>query len=723
MAKESVITRSEFVERGTSAADARDLLSLASEMLGTQLDVEKTLSHLADLVVPRMADWAAVDIVDEGMTFRRVGVAHVEAEGAELLRELHVRYPLRANEGQLRGRVLATLQPIALYEVDDDELRNLARDDTHYDMLRRLGVRSAMWVPLIVRDRVVGVLSSGYRDGERRYTPVDLHLLAELARRAALALDNALLYRAVMRAERRQAAVAKLGQQALGGMSDDELAQSASELLAGIMNVPLVEVLRLTHDRRRLLLVAGVGWNPGQIGTATVKAGLGSQGGYTLTTVGPVFVNDLATETRFRPPPLLVDADVVSGLTVVIGNPARPFGVLGAHTREHRAFADDDVNLLQTVANVLAAAIERRNNEERLNSMAVAEQAHSAQLRAVIESIGDAVVVCDAIGSVVLSNPAADAMLGPNLADGLAGILRAFEWPEEHDSDEPVLPPGEAIELRLAAWPGPTDRTERWVELSAFPVLADGQSIGGGGGTILVLRDVTASRSARNVREAFLGVLSHELRTPVTTIYGGAEVVSRRGSDMSAEMRREILDDIREDADRLYRLVENLLVLSRVERQGLQIETEPVLLQRLIPRVVEAESSRWPQATWEQLLPAGLPPVATEETYIEQVLRNLLGNAAKYGGDGKVTISAEDRGTTVAVAVSDSGVGIDEEEVERLFELFYRSPSVVRRASGAGIGLFVSRHLIRAMGGDIRARNRPEGGAVFEFDVPVFAEP
>jgi signal transduction histidine kinase len=371
------------------------------------------------------------------------------------------------------------------------------------------------------------------------------------------------------------------------------------------------------------------------------------------------------------------------------------------------------------VANVLAAAIERRNNEERLNSLAVAEQAHAAQLRAVIESIGDAVVVCDAIGSVLLSNPAADAMLGPNLSDGLAGIMRAFEWPDDLDPYE--LPPTEAIEVRLAAWPGPTDQTERWVELSAFPVRGtDERAIGRGGGTILVLRDVTASRAARNVREAFLGVLSHELRTPVTTIYGGAEVVSRKGDDMNPDARREILDDIREDADRLYRLVENLLVLSRVERQGLQIETEPILLQRLIPRVVDAESARWPNASWEQRLPAGLPPVATEETYIEQVLRNLLSNAAKYGGDGLVTITAEDRGATVAVAVSDSGAGIDEDEVELLFELFYRSPSVVRRASGAGIGLFVSRNLIRAMGGDMRARNRPEGGAVFEFDVPVF---
>ncbi len=411
-----------------SGQPASELLAESGELFGSSLEVERTLSQLAELVVPRMADWAAVDVLDDSDNFRRVGVAHVEPEGAELLRQLHEKYPLRPNEGRLRGRVVATLEPIALYDVDDRELRSLSRDQDHFEMLSALGIRSAMWVPLIVRDRVVGVLSAGYRDSSRRYTPQDLNLLRELARRAALAVDNALLYRAVKRGETRQAAVAAIGQEALAGAGFDELAQSAAELLSQIMNVPFVEVLRLRPDKK-LLLVAGVGWQEGLVGKATVKAGLGSQGGYTLATVGPVVVNDLGTETRFQPPPLLADAGVVSGLTVVIGSPQAPHGVLGAHTNQRRVFAEDDVNLVQAVANVLAAAIDRREDNERLNSLAIAENARAAQLRAVIQSIGDAVVVCDVLGVVLLSNPAADQLLGERLNDGLAEILKAFEWP------------------------------------------------------------------------------------------------------------------------------------------------------------------------------------------------------------------------------------------------------------------------------------------------------
>ncbi|HEV3484589.1 MAG TPA: ATP-binding protein, partial [Vicinamibacterales bacterium] len=493
-----------------------------------------------------------------------------------------------------------------------------------------------------------------------------------------------------------------------------------------IMHVPFVEVLAL-QPNDELLLVAGVGWKRGLIGRASVKAGPFSQGGYTLTTVGPVVLDDLATETRFKPPALLVDHGVVSGLTVVIGREGALYGVLGAHTDHHRVFAEDDVTFLTAVANVLAAAYDREQNENRLNSLANSEQSRAAQLRAVIQSIGDAVVVCDATGAVVLSNPAAEQLLGDRLADGLAGILGAFDWPDRVDISD--LEAGVGMEVRFASGQsapaaggngrGPSN-VDEWMEVSAFPVLGANQEVSASGGTILVMRDVTAARNARSVRDAFIGILSHELRTPVTTIYGGSEMLVRRGASVAERDKLEVLDDIRAEADRLYRLVENLLVLSRVERQGLHIDTEPVLLQRLIPRLIDAESGRWPGSHFVTELPPGLPPVAAEETYIEQVLRNLLGNAAKYGGEGPILVTARDVGTGVAVAVSDRGPGFPEEEKDRIFELFYRSPTLARTASGAGIGLFVCRQLILAMRGHMWAVNSEGGGAEFGFELPIF---
>jgi signal transduction histidine kinase len=699
------------VSAARQAQESAELLARSGELFGSALEVEQTLSQLAALVVPGLADWTAVDMLDETGAYRRVGVAHVDPEGARLLADLDQEYPLRPGEGHLRGQVVATGEPVVLYEVTDAILREVARDKGHRDLLRRLGMSSAVWVPLVARERVLGVISLGY-GGERRYRPADLDLLLELGRRAGLAIDNALLFRAVDRAQRRHAAVADLGQRALAGPPLPALLQAAAESLSEMLETPFTEVLELTSNRRRLLLVGGVGWRPGMVGHATVDAGKRSQGGYALATVGPVVVEDLGAEERFKPSRLLLDHGVKSGLAVIIGGPTRPYGALGAFDRHQRRFAEDDVNFVQAVANVLATAIDRRLSENTLTELAGAERSRAAEVRAVINSIGEAVVVLDAKGSVILANPAAEGLLGRRLRSGMASILRAFAWSPGESRE---IRHGHPIERRLAR----REEPERWLELHSYPVEIDLRSAGAGG-TILIMRDVTATRNARAVREAFAGILSHELRTPVTTIFGGSQMLVRGGLD--DHTRHELYEDIRAEADRLYRLVENLLVLSHVEQQGLEVEREPVLLQRLLPRVVQAEGARWPQARFSVDMPVGLPPVAAEDVYLEQVVRNLVSNAAKYGGRGTVTVTAATVGDSVRVSVRDRGAGFDSGEAERLFELFYRAPSSARRASGAGVGLFVSRQLILAMGGRMWASSLPGEGAEFIFEVPVFGD-
>jgi PAS domain S-box-containing protein len=699
---------------------AATLLARAGDLFGASLDVEHMLTELAQLVVPAVADWVALDVVDEagGRRFRRAGVAHVDPNGAELLRELDARYPLRPGRGNLRGRVVASGQPLALYEVTDADLRRVARDAEHRRLLEALGVRSALWVPIRGRDRVLGVMSVGY-SGARRYRPADLELVTELCRRAALAIENALLFRVVQHAEQRQAALARLGERALSGAPLREVMDEAADLLSQVLDVPLTEVFELQPDGR-LLLAAGTGWHAGLIGQTTFDADERSMGGYAMTSMGPVAVEDLATERRFSPSKLLIAHGAVSGLTVPIGAGPLPDGALGVFDRQSRRFHEDDTNFVQSVANVLAAAIERRHSEERLQSLAALQRTRAAELRTVINSLGDAVVVADAAGAILLSNSAAARLLGPRIRHGLAAVLRAFDWPPGEKRE--VLP-GRPVELRLAR----PDKPEAWLEITGYVVeigeAADERDTGGAPartGMILVMRDVTAVRNARAVRDAFAGILSHELRTPVTTIYGGSEMLVRGGLEEDA--RQELYEDIRAEADRLYRLVENLLVLSHVERQGLNVEREPVLLQRLLPRVVQAEGARWPKTRFEVDLPAGLPPVGGEEVYLEQVVRNLVSNAAKYGGDGPVTVTAVANTDVVKVTVTDTGPGFDDDEAKRLFELFYRTQAAVKRAGGAGVGLFVSKQLITAMGGTMWASKRQEGGAQFSFEIPIFAD-
>jgi K+-sensing histidine kinase KdpD len=266
---------------------------------------------------------------------------------------------------------------------------------------------------------------------------------------------------------------------------------------------------------------------------------------------------------------------------------------------------------------------------------------------------------------------------------------------------------------------------ERWIEVATYPVADRAADRGPGGETILVLRDVTEQRQREAVRETFIGVLSHELRTPVTTIFGGARVLAREDSGLDEATRREILADVAEEAERLKRLVEDVVALSRFGETDADLGREPVLLQRVVPAVVASEEERWPGVTFTIDMAPGLPTVVADPTYLEQVIRNLLANAAKYGGQGTavdVTVEYREEPDEVAVCVRDDGPGIEVHEAQRLFDLFYRSPNTASATTGAGIGLFVCARLVRAMGGRVWARPLPAGGAEFAFALRVMRE-
>ena len=228
----------------------------------------------------------------------------------------------------------------------------------------------------------------------------------------------------------------------------------------------------------------------------------------------------------------------------------------------------------------------------------------------------------------------------------------------------------------------------------------------------------------RQFRDAFVGVMSHEIRTPITTIYGMTELLRKRHRTMDPDTVGQYLDDIGGDADRLRRLTEDLLVLSRAEGGRLEVATNPILLGHLVRTTVESERVRSSEHHFAVKGPTQLPLVLGEDVYIEQIARNFLGNAAKYSPPGTtitVTLSREANG--VAVRVTDAGPGLPEGPPEQLFEVFYRAPDAVGTTAGAGIGLFVCRELVHAMGGRIWATGAPDGtGAEFGFWLPEATE-
>jgi two-component system sensor histidine kinase KdpD len=275
---------------------------------------------------------------------------------------------------------------------------------------------------------------------------------------------------------------------------------------------------------------------------------------------------------------------------------------------------------------------------------------------------------------------------------------------------------GEAISGEKVELASTLAEPSRIVQVSAVPVRGDEGSVVA---VVATLTDVTEARQSDAAREAFFGILSHEVKSPLAAVFGGVKVLELHGDGLEPGLRVELLRDVGSETERLYRLVENLLVLARVEARVPAFAAEPILLQHLVPRIVAHENARWPLAGFRVLTDPAPPTVVGEESGIEQALGNLLGNAAKYAGDQgpiEVCVTGEDDG--VAVRVLDVGPGLAPDAGDRLFHLFYRSADARKAAPGAGIGLFVAARLVESMGGRIWARQREDRGAEFGFWLP-----
>jgi PAS domain S-box-containing protein len=198
-------------------------------------------------------------------------------------------------------------------------------------------------------------------------------------RTAELTQANASAVAALEGRARQYSAVAELSQRALEGGDVASLLDDTVSLVPRTLGVEFCKILELLPQGDGLLLRAGAGWKEGYVGRTSLPIGKESHGGFTLLSSSPVIVEDLQTETRFRPSSLFIEHRIRSGISVIIHGRSRPYGVLGAHTAQQRKFTTDDVHFLQSVANVLAAAIERRGLEEELLNISSREQRHIGQ--------------------------------------------------------------------------------------------------------------------------------------------------------------------------------------------------------------------------------------------------------------------------------------------------------------------------------------------------------
>lgn len=213
--------------------------------------------------------------------------------------------------------------------------------------------------------------------------------------------------------------------------------------------------------------------------------------------------------------------------------------------------------------------------------------------------------------------------------------------------------------------------------------------------------------------------LSHQLRTPLTTIYSGSKLLSRHAPRLSDSLVQEVTAAMEADAERLLRIVEDLVVAAALPGEP-AIRGEPVLLQRLLPVVAREAQHRLPGFAVVASLQGQMPAVRADEVYLRQVLRNLIDNAAQYGPDaGRIVVHATSGNDRAEIHVLDDGPGVHAEEAERVFTLF-AGPGTPSQKGGLGLGLFVCRRLIELMDGHVWVAGRDGGGSDFAFDLPLY---
>lgn len=382
-------------------------------------------------------------------------------------------------------------------------------------------------------------------------------------------------------------------------------------------------------------------------------------------------------------------------------------------------FSSNDYSLLNSFANQAAIAVQNAQAYNQINQERV-------RLSALLDSLADGILILDAENRVERSNPALGRMLNRPLEQILNQMHEeVIQWTRE--------PEGLTLEKAVTGgWPL-TPHANLYVEgelkragqqplpvgITYVPLL---KPEGGLRNIIATVRDITRFRQADELKSTFVSIISHELKTPVALIKGYVSTLRREDAQWDPEIVQDSLEVIEEEADRLAGLIENLLDASRLQSGSLPIKRSDVSLPEITERMCKRMQTQTSQHTIVADFPPDFPIILADETRIEQVLSNLIGNAIKYAPEGEIRVTGQVRPGGVIVCVRDEGPGISPEDIPHVFDRFYRAPNMARMTKGAGLGLYLTRAIIEAHGGRIWIDTAPAHGAQVCFSLPLHGE-
>ena len=673
-----------FEERERQTQVQRGFYRIA-QVLGTTLSRAETLDALAQAACDALGGDAAL-------------VLELQGGAASLAGTHELPDPVRTalaghGTGRLAGfageeRILASTE-LATDERFESSLR---------DPLVAEGYGSLLCAP-VAGDQAYAVVVL-FRGG-RTFADEDMLLTQHLSGAARGALERSELFEGERRARTFSQRLARVG--ALLATSLDpsvvleEVAREAPGLLAAD-----AAVIRLL-DRDELVVRAASGRGTERL-LGTSAASTQGISGAVAQARAPVTLTDAEQQQRLARGDLLLEPGAAAACVAVplAAHGGGLYGVLAVYSSAARAWRDDEVQTLAALAAASSASVANAELYQR-----VAEEKERSG--AILANIADGIVAVDREGRIVLWNAMAEQITGVPASEA-RGRLVAEVLQRELAADGDDGERERHVAIRRGG-------EEVWLALSEA-VMHD--AAGSVAGRIFAFRDVSRERGVEQMRSDFVSTVSHELRTPLTSIYGFAETLKRADVDFSDAERETFLRYIAIESERLIRIVDDLLDVARLEAGTLEVALEPTEVGRVAREAVAVASGRanGSRSFSLQIEPADLAVRADREKFA-QVLDNLLDNAVRYSPEGgTISIAARGRRGAAEITVADEGVGIAEADRRRVFTKFFRAERDPA-APGAGLGLFLVRGLVAAMGGRIWVESEEGFGSRFTFELPL----
>jgi two-component system phosphate regulon sensor histidine kinase PhoR len=516
--------------------------------------------------------------------------------------------------------------------------------------------------------------------------------------------------------------------------SPDDLEQTLQRLVRRVaMLMQAEKCVFLLHDRERDLLVArrpALGLSPPELRLLRIvlRQGLADR---VLTSGHPELISDVESQEAADQTwlkrlgarnaiayPLFIDRpDENSRVADRI-----PIGLLLVlNKRGGPSFTDDDVKVLSSMARQVAAVIADAQIYLRLTE-------EKEQLAATFQSVGAAMMMVDAGGMVSLLNTAAAHILKIEDHDAI-GRLYDEVVTEEHIVTlfRDTLESGDAQhrEMEITTEEETYDGSQpRIFQAQSAFVHGERDGVPLNIGVVAILNDITEIRNVERMKTAFVSTVSHELRTPLTSIKGFVSTLLQdEGDYFGPEERREFLEIIDSECDRLRRLIEDLLNVSRIESgRALQLHLSTFDPIKAAETVLQAQRSYASEKHNLELEASfDVPEMTADADKFDQILTNLVSNAIKYSpSGGKVRVEMDSDGLMLQVRVRDEGIGIPAEKLSKVWEKFERVDNRdTRQAGGTGIGLFLVKHLVELHGGTIAVASELGLGSSFSFEMPL----